>query len=270
MPVIDQLRHEVPASTILAPLWASSGLEATDASVVDISDLTPQESLDVQDFAWVELPLLGGDGRITGVLCQRSGIAVPCVHAAHGGDEAVRVYVHDIANLLAVIDGGLRLLDAKTGDDRATILERLHRAIERGATMSRRLLDAARPESKPRAPASHEKIVVDLSDLLDRTLRPDVVVDTVIDPGLRQFSVDPEALHLALLNLCKNASDAMPDGGTISISARTSVLGPTARGWRSPSPTTESAWRRKCFHALSSPTSQRRMPARELASGWIR
>src|ERR1700761_4968603 len=83
MPVIDQLRHEVPASTILAPLWASSGLEATDASVVDISDLTPQESLDVQDFAWVELPLLGGDGRITGVLCQRSGIAVPCVHAAH-------------------------------------------------------------------------------------------------------------------------------------------------------------------------------------------
>jgi signal transduction histidine kinase len=65
----------------------------------------------------------------------------------------------------------------------------------------------------------HEQIV-DVSDLLDRTLRADVVVATEIDPSLRCFRADPEQLHLALLNLCKNASDAMPDGGTISILGR--------------------------------------------------
>jgi signal transduction histidine kinase len=56
-----------------------------------------------------------------------------------------------------------------------------------------------------------------------------VAVDTDIDPGLRLFRADAEELHLALLNLCKNASDAMPCGGTISIGARNVFIRPD--GW---------------------------------------
>ena len=192
-------------------------------NVVDLSALTaqPTETLPCSQ-AWVELPTLGADGGITGVLCRSMVVDLPKAAPAHAGRDAAHAYAHDLGNLLAVIDGGLRLLDKKTdAGDRAVIVERLHRAVERGAVLSRRMLDGARSGETGGAdlPSGYEQIV-DVSDLLDRTLQADVVVDTDVDPSLRRFRADPEQLHLALLNLCKNASDAMPYGGTIAITAR--------------------------------------------------
>jgi signal transduction histidine kinase len=194
-----------------------------DDDVVDLSALVARQSeLSPSGFAWVEVPLLGADGRITGVLCRNMGVDFPDHAPPQIERDAAQAYAHDLGNLLAVIDGGLRLLDVKTdAEDRALIVERLHRAVERGAALSRRMLDgsSAGEEGSRRCPSGHQNIV-DVSDLLDRTLRADVVVATEIDPGLRCFRADPEQLHLALLNLCKNASDAMPDGGMISILGR--------------------------------------------------
>jgi CheY-like chemotaxis protein len=58
-----------------------------------------------------------------------------------------------------------------------------------------------------------------MRDLLDRTLRGDVHVETQFAPDLWPASVDPAELELVLLNLCVNARDAMPQGGTITVSA---------------------------------------------------
>jgi signal transduction histidine kinase len=166
--------------------------------------------------------LLGEDGRITGMLCRNTGVDLPSRAFAPIEHDVAHAYAHDLGNLLAVIDGGLRLLAVKTdAQDRAMIIERLRKAVERGAALSRKLLGAAHPEEDGSCqPPSGREQIVDVSDLLDRTLRADVVVDTDIDPSLRRFRADPEQLHLALLNLCKNACDAMPTGGTISIAAR--------------------------------------------------
>jgi signal transduction histidine kinase len=190
--------------------------------VVDLSAaLARQFELSASGFAWVEIPLLGTDGRITGVLCGSTGTDFPEGALAHINRDAAQAYAHDIGNLLAVIDGGLRLLDVKTdAGDRAVIVERLRRAVERGAALSRKVLGGARADQGSCHPPSGHEDIVALSDVLDLTLRADVVVDTNIDPGLRQFRADPAQLHLALLNLCKNASDAMPLGGTLSITAR--------------------------------------------------
>jgi signal transduction histidine kinase len=201
-------------------------------SIVDLSALTsqPAETFSL-GHAWVELPTLGADGRITGVLCRSTVVDFPTDAPAHVGRIAAHAYAHDLGNLLAVIDGGLRLLDKKTDAcDRAMIVERLHRAVERGAVLSRRMLNGAQSE-EPRGtevPSGHEQIV-DVSDLVGGTLQADVVVDTDIDPSLRRFRADPEQLHLALLNLCKNASDAMAHGGTISITARNLRARPGSR-----------------------------------------
>src|SRR5262249_1681382 len=54
----------------------------------------------------------------------------------------------------------------------------------------------------------------------DWALRPDITVCTEIAPDLWTFDADPEGLYFALLNLCRNADDAMPDGGTITVTAR--------------------------------------------------
>jgi signal transduction histidine kinase len=195
-----------------------------DGDVVDLSALIGRQSeLSPTGLAWVEVPLLGEDGRITGVLCRNTSVDFPPRAPAPIEHAAAQAYAHDLGNLLAVIDGGLRLLDVKTdAQDRAMIVERLHKAVERGAALSRKLLDGARPgeEDGSCQPPSGREQIADVSDLLDRTLRADVVVDTDIDPSLRRFRADPEQLHLALLNLCRNACDAMPAGGTISIAAR--------------------------------------------------
>jgi signal transduction histidine kinase len=195
-----------------------------DRDVVDLSALVPRQSeLSSSSFAWVEVPLLGEDGRITGVLCRNTGVDFPSLAPAPIRRDAAQAYAHDLDNLLAVVDGGLRLLDATTdAEDRALTVERLHRVVERGAALSRKLLGGSRAEEEQPSghpPSGHENIV-DVGDLLDRTLRADVVVDTDIDPSLRRFRADPERLHLALLNLCKNSCDAMPVGGTIAITAR--------------------------------------------------
>jgi signal transduction histidine kinase len=194
-----------------------------DDDLIDLSALVDRQSeLSPSGFAWVEIPLLGADGGITGVLCRNTGVGFPDNAHPRIERDAAQAYAHDLGNLLTVIDGGLRLLGVKTdAADRALIVERLHKAVQRGAALSRKLLDGshAGEEGSRHPPSGHEQIV-DVSDLLDRTLRADVVVETDIDPSLRCFRADPEQLHLALLNLCKNASDAMPDGGTISILGR--------------------------------------------------
>jgi signal transduction histidine kinase len=191
--------------------------------VIDLSALVARQSeLSQSSFAWVEVPLLGADGKITGVLCRNTGIDFPDHKHPQIERDAAQAYAHDLGNLLAVIDGGLRLLDVKAdAGDRALIVERLHRAVERGAALSRKLLHGSRTDGEEaRHPPSGYEDIVDVGDLLDRTLRADVVIDTNIDPGIRCFRADPEQLHLALLNLCKNSCDAMPVGGTISITAR--------------------------------------------------
>src|ERR1700733_11091670 len=210
-----------PSEALLMTLRAPE--RSPDNDVVDLSPpITQQSEVSPFGFAWVEIPLLGADGKITGVLCRNTGVGFPDNALPRVERDAAQVYAHDLGNLLAVIDGGLRLLDVKTdAQDRALIIERLHRAVERGAVLSRRMLGGAHAdEEDSRHRPSGFQNIVDVSDLLDRTLRADVVIDTDIDPSLRRFRADPEQLHLALLNLCKNSSDEMPDGGTISITAR--------------------------------------------------
>jgi signal transduction histidine kinase len=65
---------------------------------------------------------------------------------------------------------------------------------------------------------------------LDGALRGDIVVETHVDAGLAWFRADLEGLYFALLNLCRNAADAMPAGGKVRISARDIGPFPTAPG----------------------------------------
>ncbi|WP_249151500.1 ATP-binding protein [Bradyrhizobium liaoningense] len=100
------------------------------------------------------------------------------------------------------------------------IVDKMQEAISRGALLSRQLLDAARPR-----PTSIEGVVAGgrlaaIAGPLDRALRPDIAVRTQIAPDLWAFNADPEELYFALLNLCRNSADAMPDGGVITVAAR--------------------------------------------------
>ena len=153
----------------------------------------------------VEIPLVGRDGEISGVLCRtapRSDTGgVFGQEGARAIGDMTQFVVHD--NLLAVIGGGPRRFERT-----------------RGALGSRQLLDAARPRPESIGGFVAGIRLAALSGTLDQALQPDWTVRTDIAPDLWDLDADPEELYFALLKLCRNAADAMPDGGAIIVAAR--------------------------------------------------
>lgn len=181
------------------------------------------------DFAsgCMEVPVLGSDGEISGVLCKASWYDTRGTSALRSQEEMLaagdpaRFIVHDINNVLAVIASGLRLIERQSNaEHRRAIASRLQDAITRGAMLSRRFLDTAWQQCNSSDGSVAGSRLAALAGTLDRALHPDVTVRTEIDPDLWPINADCEELYYALLNLCRNSADAMPKGGTITILAR--------------------------------------------------
>ena len=175
---------------------------------------------------YVEIPLVGSDGEVSGILYHTSPRSDTRGAVAAGGRvraiaDVAQFVVHDINNLLAVIGSGLRLLECQSDAAyRKAIVDKMQEAITRGALLSRQLLDAARPRPKSIDGFVAGSHLAAIAGTLDRALRPDITVRTEIAPDLWDFNADPEELYFALLNLCRNSADAMPGGGVITVAAR--------------------------------------------------
>jgi PAS domain S-box-containing protein len=127
---------------------------------------------------------------------------------------------HDFNNLLMVISGGLSILERElTAERRQAVREGMRQAAERGAALTRQLLAFSRQKELYAKPIAIPRHVEGMKQLLDGSLGGSVTVKTVFDPDLWPVRVDEGELGIALLNLCVNARDAMPQGGTITIAA---------------------------------------------------
>lgn len=128
---------------------------------------------------------------------------------------------HDFNNLLMAISSGMYLLDQPMdADRRRRVIESMRQAIERGTALTRQLLTFSR--RRPLAPKTVDlkAQLLGMQDMLQRSLRADVEVEMSFDDALWPVDVDPGELELAILNICVNSRDAMPEGGKILISAR--------------------------------------------------
>jgi PAS domain S-box-containing protein len=129
---------------------------------------------------------------------------------------------HDFNNLLMAVLGSLELLRKRMPDDpRLTgLLDNAIQGAQRGASLTKRMLAfARRTELRPEA-LDVAALVHGMADLMQRSLGPSVHIETRFPLSLPPARADANQLELALLNLAVNARDAMPDGGTIVISAR--------------------------------------------------
>ena len=130
---------------------------------------------------------------------------------------------HDFNNLLTVVTGNIDMAArslAATGaqDVRAQrALENAMKGAERAASLTQRLLAFSRRQPLAPKAIDVDKLVIGMSDLLNRSLGETVKLEIVTSPGLWRVEADPNQLESAILNLAVNARDAMPQGGELVI-----------------------------------------------------
>jgi PAS domain S-box-containing protein len=128
---------------------------------------------------------------------------------------------HDFNNLLTGISGALEMMQVRIAQGRVGELEKYsvaaQGAVRRAAALTHRLLAFSRRQTLDPRPTDVNRLVFDVEELIRRTVGPHVEVETVGKAGLWTTLVDPNQLENAIINLCINARDAMPDGGRITI-----------------------------------------------------
>ncbi len=128
---------------------------------------------------------------------------------------------HDFNNLLTGIAGSLELMQARVAQGRINDVDRYlsaaQGAAKRAAALTHRLLAFSRRQTLDPKPTDVNRLAAGMEELIRRTMGPEIAVEVVAGGGVWTTLVDPSQLENALLNLCINARDAMPEGGKLSI-----------------------------------------------------
>ena len=128
---------------------------------------------------------------------------------------------HDFNNLLAGISGSLELMQLRMQQGRLTDVDRYMTAAQgaakRAAALTHRLLAFSRRQTLDPKPTDVTRLAMGMQEMIQRTVGPSIPVEVVGATTTWPALVDASQLENALLNLCINARDAMPDGGRITV-----------------------------------------------------
>ncbi|HWB47735.1 MAG TPA: ATP-binding protein [Stellaceae bacterium] len=126
---------------------------------------------------------------------------------------------HDFNNLLGVVIGNLDLVlggGSLSADDTELVGDAFE-AASRGAELTRRLLAFARRQPLAPVEIAVNDLVVNIVELMRRTLGANISIDVALAPDIWPVHADPAQLEAAIVNLATNARDAMPNGGRLMI-----------------------------------------------------
>jgi signal transduction histidine kinase/CheY-like chemotaxis protein len=127
---------------------------------------------------------------------------------------------HDFNNLLTVINGCAELLaeDAQGDPHRiAELTDDIRRAGDRAAALTGQLLTFSRKRDIHISPVNINEIVSDTARLLNRVIGEHIRIVTELAPNVPAVRAEPGLLHQVIMNLAVNARDAMPRGGTLTL-----------------------------------------------------
>lgn len=138
---------------------------------------------------------------------------------------------HDFNNLLMLMSGYLSQLatDASLADDHRSVVEQLLAATKRGASLTRQLLAFSRKGQTTPTVVDLNAIVLNMEGLLRRLLFDSIQLEISLSSDPLYVFLDVNQVELAIMNLAVNAQDAMPNGGTLSISTGSEALAATGQ-----------------------------------------
>ncbi|QDM41178.1 ATP-binding protein [Altererythrobacter sp. TH136] len=147
---------------------------------------------------------------------------------------------HDFNNLLMGVSGALDLIGRRAKQERFAeipkYLEMAEGGIARAAGLTHRLLAFSRRQTLDPKPTDLKSVVANLADFLQRSVGPSISVTVQHQMTLWPTLIDQNQFENALLNLCINARDAMPDGGEIVIETENRTVDQTGSAADAPEP----------------------------------
>jgi PAS domain S-box-containing protein len=133
---------------------------------------------------------------------------------------------HDFNNVLQAVSGGAALIERRPGDPERVLryATMVLDAARRGAAITSRLLAFSRRGDLRAENIDAAALLTDLAEVLTHTLGGSVVCGVDLVPHLPPLFADRGQLETVLVNLATNARDAMPSGGTLTLSANTEIV----------------------------------------------
>ena len=133
---------------------------------------------------------------------------------------------HDFNNILGIIMGFVQIVQGRLKDD-PELVQYLEIALDgtrRGAEITRKLLNFSREEAGETEHTSVNDFIMRMENLIAKSLTPAIKVEAHLAENLWPVEIDPGDLEDTLLNLSLNASDAMPEGGTLILETANKIL----------------------------------------------
>ncbi|MEO8058861.1 MAG: PAS domain S-box protein [Burkholderiales bacterium] len=139
---------------------------------------------------------------------------------------------HDFNNLLMVVLSSLELLRKRVPDDESLkrLIDNAALGAKRGVTLTQRMLAFARRQELEPVSVDVRSLIHGMKDLIERSVDPTIEVSLDLPAELCPILIDANQLELAILNLVVNARDAMPEGGSVKITARRETVSAEAGG----------------------------------------
>lgn len=129
---------------------------------------------------------------------------------------------HEVGNMIGIITGSLGLLEREPEftERQKRHLGRIRKAAERGRALASSMLSVGSQQQIRPASIDIATILQGMADVLEMAIGARNRLELELAANLPTVSLDPALLEQSILNLCLNASAAMPDGGTVRIEAR--------------------------------------------------
>lgn len=136
---------------------------------------------------------------------------------------------HDLNNVLTPILMSIELLRVTNTSERTSgVLASIENSARRGADLVKQILSFARGVDGERTLIKAGPVIKDIQKLVQDTFPKNIRCAAALSTDLPSLLGDPTQLHQILLNLCVNARDAMPNGGSLSITAKSVTLDESA------------------------------------------
>jgi two-component system, cell cycle sensor histidine kinase and response regulator CckA len=178
-------------------------------------------------------PIVDADGRLNGYrgvdddITDRERLEAQYLRAQRleGVGALASGIAHDLNNILAPIRMVVPLVRESTQDPESlAMLDTIETSAERGADIIKQLLTFARGRPGVRVPLPLRHLVRDMAKIARETFPRDIQAHTDVPADLWPLLGDATQVHQALMNLCVNSRDAMPDGGVLTIAARNATI----------------------------------------------